>query len=170
MVRFLVLGAMIASWCYYALGVLRAWGSEVFGVPGSIHELFDFEAGPVPLPGLLIAFGLLVSLAMLASLALAYWSIWKILQAGPQQAFNHLGRRLNHLGIGLVGFWLFWNVLTGVFQAVLAQYATAATAAEYGWDPLDLDIVFPIIGSSVFLIGRMMDRAWKAEEENSQFL
>lgn len=170
MMKRIVQAAMVVSWGYYALAVVLTWGLEVLGDRTAVLSLFDFEPGNLPVPAWLLLFGLAVALAVLANLGIAYRAIWQILEAGSLQEFDALGRRLKWLGGGLVGFWISWNLLTGIFQRLLANYANIATAMSFEWNPFDVDIVLPIVGSAIFLTATMMQRAWQAEEENRQFL
>ena len=162
--------AMALSLIYY-VGLLGfAWIGQMTGFHNEIWDFYDFPMQPGSPPFWTLLVGLLVSAGALACLCLAYAAIWRILDGGKEQDFRDLARRLKRVGIGLIGFWFGYNLLAGAVQHLIALGIENTHDFDFAWDPLDLDIVFFILGIAVIAISQTLERAWLAEEENRQFL
>ena len=162
--------AMMASLAYYTLAMAIIWISAMTGSTEEIWEAFDVveSAAAPPLAGILI--GTLLSTATLVSLAVAYWSIERTLSGGREQDFLALAAHLRRIALGLMGFWLGYNLLTGAMPTVLTWHLPSEQVPEFDWDPLDLDIILLILAIALYAISRVLHRAWAVEEENRQFL
>jgi len=126
-------------------------------------------AGLVP-PGWTLLICLLVTLVALLSLGWAYRGAWRILAGGIGQDFRALAANMRGLAWGLIGFWIGYNVLAAVLPHLIVIGLRSTDRFEFGWDPLDLDIVFFIVGIVILAISRTLERAWMAEDENKHFL
>ena len=162
--------AMMASLAYYTLAMAIIWISAMTGSTEEIWEAFDVveSAAAPPLAGILT--GTLLSAATLVSLAVAYWSIERTLSGGREQDFLALAAHLRRIALGLMGFWLGYNLLTGAMPTVLTWHLPPEQVPEFDWDPLDLDIILLILAIALYAISRVLHRAWAVEEENRQFL
>lgn len=162
--------AMVISLGFYVVALGAIWLGQMLGWHNDIWDLYDFpiQADSPPMWTLLI--GSLVTVLGLISLGAAYLGIWRILSGGPGQDFRALARNLKRLGLGLIGFWLCYNILAGGVQYLIAIDVQDTSDFEFYWDPLDLDIVFVIVGIGVLAISRTMERAWRAEDEVQHFL
>ncbi len=168
--KFLAKTAMVLSLIYY-VGLLGfAWIGQMTGFHNEIWDFYDFPMQPGSPPLWTLLVGLLVSAGALACLGMAYAAIWRILDGGREQDFRDLARRLKRVGIGLIGFWLGYNLLSGGVQHLITIGIDNTQDFDFAWDPLDLDIVFFILGIAVIAISQTLERAWLAEEENQQFL
>ncbi|WP_371224648.1 hypothetical protein [Roseovarius sp. 2305UL8-3] len=161
---------MILSLSYYILAIGGIWLGQLLGWHNDIWEFYDFPIQPGSPPAWALVAGLVISAAALASLGVAYIGVWRILSGGPDQDFRQLAQNLKRLGLGLIGFWLGYNVLSGAVQHLIVLHLNNTEGFDFGWDPLDLDILFFIIGTAVLAIGRTMQRAWAAEDEVQHFL
>ena len=162
--------AMMASLAYYTLAMGIIWISALTGSTEEIWEAFDVVESAAAPPMVSILTGTLASMATLVSLAVAYWSVEKTLSGGREQDFLALAAHLRRIALGLMGFWLGWNLLTGVMPTVLTWHLPAEQVPEFDWDPLDLDIILLILAIALYAISRVLQRAWAVEEENRQFL
>ncbi|MGC3939647.1 hypothetical protein ACOTTU_17725 [Roseobacter sp. EG26] len=162
--------AMILSICYYCiiLGVL--WIGQILGVHNGIWEAFDFPQQDTSPPVWTLIIGLIMTGTALCCLASAYRAAWTILGGGPKQDFRDLGQNLKRMAWGLIGFWVGYNLVSGVMQYLIIIGLPSTDGFEFGWDPLDLDIIFAIVGVVLLAISQTLERAWLAEDENSQFL
>ena len=162
--------AMVLSFAYYALTMAYVWIGQLLGWHNDIWDLFDFpiQDGSPPLFSMLI--GIATVIFALGMLLLAYVGIWRILNGGPQQDFRALSSHMHRLGWGLIGFWAGFNFLAGVVQIFVAIGVQDRGSFDLSYDPLDLDIVFLILGIAILAIAHTLQRAWEAEEENQAFL
>ncbi|MFK7836197.1 MAG: hypothetical protein AB8B60_08245 [Sulfitobacter sp.] len=163
-------GAMAASLIYYALTLGYVWVGQLLGVHNEIWEVFDFPIQFTTPPAWTLVVGLLVTVFSLLSLASAYRGAWIILGGGPDQDFRDLGKNLRRVAWGLLGFWFGYNLISGGMQYLIVIGISDLEGFEFGWDPLDLDIVFAIIGVVLLAISQTLERAWLAEDENKYFL
>ena len=168
--NFLAKTAMLLSLIYYVVILGVAWIGQMLGLHNEIWELFDFPTQPGSPPLWTLLVGLFVSAGALLCLGMGYMAIWRILNGGREQDFRDLARRLKRVGIGLIGFWLGYNLLSGAVQHLIVIGLEDTRDFDFGWDPLDLDIVFFILGIAMMAISQTLERAWLAEEENQQFL
>jgi len=162
--------AMVLSWAYYALVLGFVWLGQLFGLHNLIWEVFDFPKQEVTPPLWVLIIGASVSVLALFSLWTAYLGGWRILNGGPSQDFRYLSRHLRKLAWGLIGFWFGYNVLSGAVPLLLVVDLSTTEGFEFGWDPLDIDIVFAITGIVLLAISRTLERAWIAEDEVKHFL
>ncbi len=168
--NFLAKTAMSISLLYYVLVLGTLWIGQMAGLHNDIWELYDFPVQPASPPFWALLIGLLVTAVALACLAMAYAAVWRILSGGRGQDFRDLSRRLRTVGLGLIGFWLGYNILAGGVQHLIVIGTEVTDEFDFSWDPLDLDIVFFIIGIAMMAISQTLERAWLAEEENQHFL
>jgi len=169
-VNFLAKTAMSLSLIYYVVLLGFLWIGQMAGLHNDIWEMFDFPAQPTSPPFWTLLIGLVVTIFALVSLGAAYLAVWRILNGGRTQDFRDLAQRLRRVGLGLIGFWLGYNILSGVLQYLIVIGLENTDGFEFGWDPLDLDIIFFIIGIALLAISQTLERAWQAEEENKQFI
>ncbi|MGJ8626139.1 MAG: hypothetical protein ACSHXB_04185 [Sulfitobacter sp.] len=168
--RFIAKVAMCLSFVYYALLLAFIWLGQMTGLHNDTWDIFSIAAQPAPPAAWKMFLGILVSVFAIGSLAFAYRSIWRILNGGPGQDFLDLSKRLRRLGLGLIGFWLGYNLLSGAIPYVFAIGLPDNAVQEFEWDPLDTDIIFVILGIAFFAISRTLQRAWEIEDENNHFL
>jgi len=162
--------AMLASLSYYAITICFVWIIS-FLEPEFLMEVFLETTAPPPgYAPLVMVLGIAFAGLALVSLGWAYWSIEHMIRGGEQQDFLVLSARLKNTAIGLIGFWIGYNLLTGLVPALLALQLEASADFLYDWDPLDTDIVLLILGIALFAVSRSLHRAWEVEEENKQFL
>ncbi|WP_120633633.1 hypothetical protein [Ruegeria sp. EL01] len=161
---------MALSFCYYTLEMGLLWLGQTIGLHNEIWDAYDFpeQVNSPPLWSLLVGLG--VTGFTLMSLACAYRGAWLILNGGPNQDFRDLGRNMRHIAWGLIGFWLGYNILAGAVQYLIVVDLASTDGFDFGWDPLDFDIVFAIIGVVLLAISQTLNRAWQAEDENMHFL
>ena len=162
--------AMVLSLAYYTLAIGEIWLGQLLGWHNDIWDMYDFpiQAQSPPVWTLLVGLG--VTIGALLSLGMAYFAVWRILSGGAGQDFRGLARNLRRLGLGLLGFWLGYNLLSGVVQHLIVIGLDSTEGFDFGWDPLDLDIVFFITGAAILAIARTMARAIEAEDEVRHFL
>lgn len=168
--NFLAKTAMSVSLIYYVIILVAVWVGQMTGLHNDIWEFYDFPIQPTSPPVWVLLVGLAVTAAALACLGMAYVAVWRILSGGRGQDFRGLARRLRQMGLGLIGFWLGCNILAGAVQHLIVIGVEVTEDFDFSWDPLDLDIIFFIIGIAMMAISQTMERAWMAEEENQQFL
>ncbi len=161
---------MILSLGYYTLTLMVLWVLALLGDSEDIWDSFDLPIQSTPPALWALGVGILFTLLTLASLGLAYWSLNSILKGGPGQDFLKLAQRLRHTAFGLFGFWLGYNLLSGLMPYVLSLSAERPIDFSFDWDPLDIDIVFAIIAIVLLAVSQTLHRAWLAEEENKHFL
>lgn len=162
--------AMTISLLYYASIFSMLWLGQIFGWHNDIWEMFDFPEQTTSPPLIALLFGMFVNFGALAFLGMTYLAVWRILDGGLTQDFRDLAVRLKRIGIGLFGFWLGYNLLTGAVQHLIVIGLENTEDFDFGWDPLDIDIVFAILAVAIFTIAQTLERAWVAEEETKHFL
>jgi hypothetical protein len=170
MIKRLAQIAMVISILYYTFGLGFIWIGQITGLHNEIWEMYDFPIQYNSPPMWALIIGLFVSVMGICSLALSYFSVWKILEGGRDQDFRHLGKRLQSLAYGLIGFWFFYNVLVGGVQYLITIGVADTSDFDFGWDPLDLDIIFLIVAIGILAISQTLERAWIAEDETKHFL
>jgi hypothetical protein len=163
-------GAMALSLGYYVLIFGYIWIGQLLGLHNEIWDVFDFPTQPTSPPAWTLIVGLLITGIALLSLASAYRGAWITLSGGPDQDFRDLGKNLRRIAWGLLGFWLGYNLIAGAMQYLIVIGVSDLEKFEFGWDPLDLDIVFAIIGVVLLAISQTLERAWLAEDETKHFL
>lgn len=168
--RRVVMAAMILSWGYYLAVVSVTWGGQALLLHNDVWEMFDLAPVAARPPGWVVLSGLAVAALMPGSLGAAYIAVWRILSAGPGQDFRRMGGRMRRLAWVLIGFWAGWNLMTGAILALLIHVHPGEDGTAFAWDPLDNDIVFPIVAMAFIAISREMERAWLAEDETRHFL
>lgn len=168
--NFLAKTAMSLSLLYYVVILGFAWVGQMTGLHNEIWDFYDFPLQPGSPPFWVLLIGLIVTAAALACLGMAYAAVWRILSGGRDQDFRGLARRLRHVGLGLIGFWLGYNILAGAVQHLIVIGVEVTDEFDFSWDPLDLDIIFFIIGIAMLAISQTLERAWMVEEENRHFL
>jgi hypothetical protein len=162
--------AMAISLIYYTLGLGFIWLGQILGFHNEIWDMYDFPAQSVSPPMWALCIGLLVSALGMLSLGMAYFSVWRVLEGGAEQDFRDLGQRLRRMAAGLIGFWFFYNLLSGAVQYLIVMGLDNTEGFDMGWDPLDLDIILLIVGIAILAISQTLERAWVAEDENKHFL
>ena len=162
--------AMVLSWSYYTLFLGYHWGGQLLGLHNEIWEMYDFPVQQVSPPTWTILVGFLVSALTVLSLGIAYLSGWKILDRSATENFRFLAQKLGTMAWGLIGFWIGYNVLSGAVQLLIAVDLSSTEGFDFGWDPLDFDIIFAITGVILLAIARSLERAWLAEDEVKHFL
>ncbi len=163
-------GAMALSLSYYAVIFGYIWVGQLLGLHNDIWEVFDFPIQSTTPPAWTLIVGFLLTVFALLALASAYRGAWIILGGGPDQDFRDLGKNLRRIAWGLLGFWLGYNLISGVMQYLIVIGLSDLDGFEFGWDPLDLDIVFAIMGVVLLAISQTLERAWLAEDETKHFL
>lgn len=161
---------MVLSLAYYAIIFGSIWVGQLLGMHNEIWDTYDFPTQTTSPPVWTLIVGLLVTVFAILSLAWAYRGVWAILAGGPDQDFRALGRYLRRVAWGLIGFWLGYNLLSGAVQFLIVIGLPSTEGFDFGWDPLDFDIVFAIMGIVLLAISQTLDRAWQAEDENKHFL
>ena len=162
--------AMVISWLFYAMTFCGLWIGQLFGWHNEIWDMYDFPYQPTSPPTWAMLIGLAVTVGALTGLFIAYRSVWRILNGGTTQDFRDLARHLKQVAIGLLGFWLGYNLLTGAVQYLIVIGIDTTDEFDFSWAPLDLDIVFAIIAVALFAISKTLERAWLAEDETKHFL
>lgn len=161
--------AMIMSFLMFAFFALLDWGAFATGEAALLLDHLELPEGLTPSVWLVIL-GALFTLAGLAGLALAYIAIWRILGDGEGQDFRDLAGRLRLVAYGLIAFWLCNYLTFGGVRTLMIWQADRAGDIPVILDPFNIDIVLAIMAVAVLAISRMMDRAWKAEDETRHFL
>ena len=113
--------AMALSLMYYTLGLGFIWLGQILGFHNEIWDMYDFPTQSVSPPMWTLCVGLLVSALGMLSLGMAYFSVWKVLEGGAEQDFRDLGQRLRKMAAGLIGFWFFYNLLSGAVQYLIVM-------------------------------------------------
>ncbi len=93
-----------------------------------------------------------------------------MLRGGRNHDFFKLSQNLRNTSLGLIGFWIGYNLLTGLAPLLMTMQLDANSGYEYDWDPLDTDVILLILGIALFAVSHAIHRAWMVEEENKQFL
>lgn len=163
-------GVMALSLIYYVFVFGYIWIGQLLGLHNEIWDAFDFPIQATSPPAWTLVVGLAITGFALFALASAYRGAWIILGGGPDQDFRNLGKNLRRVAWGLLGFWLGYNLISGAMQYLIVIGVPDLNGFEFGWDPLDLDIVFAIIGVVLLAISQTLERAWLAEEETKHFL
>lgn len=163
-------GAMVLSLAYYTLTLGYVWLGQLLGLHNEIWDVFDFPIQASSPPVWTLIIGTLVSAFALVSLGGAYRGAWLILGGGADQDFRSLALNMRRLAWGLIGFWIGYNVLSGALPHLIVVDLVSTDGFDFGWDPLDLDIVFAIAGIVLLAISRTLERAWLAEDETKHFL
>lgn len=163
-------GAMTLSLVYYVLTFGFIWLGQLFGLHNEIWDVFDFPTQASSPPVWTLIIGTLVSVFALISLGHAYRGAWLILGGGSGQDFRNLATNMRRLAWGLIGFWVGYNVLSGALQHLIVIDLASTDGFDFGWDPLDFDIVFAIVGVVLLAIAQTLERAWLAEDETKHFL
>lgn len=161
---------MTLSLAYYALTHGYVWLGQLLSFHNEIWEVFDFPEQAESPPVWALIVGLVMSLCAISSLAISYRGAWSILNGGSSQDFRVLQGNMRHMAWGLIGFWIGWNLITGVMQHLIVINLKSTDGFDFGWDPFDLDIVFAITGIVLLAISTTLKRAWLAEDENKHFL
>lgn len=163
--------AMALSMVYFSVILLGyLWIGQILGFHNEIWDFFEFPAQSTSPPMWSLIVGFLVTTFALLSLACAYRGVWAILGGGPNQDFRDLSRNLRHVAWGLLGFWLGFNLVIVGVQYLIVIGLDSLEDFEFAWVPLDLDIVFAIIGIVLLAISKTLERAWQAEDETKHFL
>lgn len=162
--------AMVTSLAYYTLTLAIAWIAGLFGAPEVLWDFFEISEKAAAPPIWTILVGVVVSIGTLVSLGSAYWSIEKILRGGQGQDFLQLSIRLRRMSVGLMGFWLGYNILSGGMRMLLTLHLPAEQRPDFDWDPLEVEIILLIVAIALYAVSHALYRAWMVEEENKQFL
>ncbi|MDQ7071535.1 MAG: hypothetical protein Q9M48_12500 [Rhodobacterales bacterium] len=163
-------GAMVLSMIYYVLGFSYVWFGQLFGLHNYVWDIFDLPRQDVSPPIWTLLVGLAISVIVVVSLWMAFAAVWRILNGGTGQDFRDLGANLRRLAAGLFGYWFAFNVITAGLLFLIVVDLPDVDGFEFGWDPIESDIVFLIMAIAIYAISRTLDRAWQAEEENRLFL
>ncbi len=162
--------AMVLSWTYYTVTLGYVWIGQLFGLHNEIWDVYGFPIQDVVPPLWTLLVGFAVSLLAILSLGMSYRGGWRILNGGPTQDFRDLGENLRRMAWGLIGFWISYNLLSGAVQHLIVIGLPTTSGFDFGWDPLDFDIVFAITGVVLLAISQTLERAWVAEDETKHFL
>jgi hypothetical protein len=162
--------AMLISYLYYLAALSYMWIGQILGLHNDIWDIFDFPIMAESPPMWTLIIGLGVSASALYALGSAYLGVWSILKGGREQDFRKLARNLRKIAWGLLGFWLSYNILSGALPYLITIHIPDKSEFDFGWDPLDLDIVFAILGIALLAISQTLERAWIAEDETKHFL
>ncbi|MCF6322599.1 MAG: hypothetical protein L3J32_12650 [Rhizobiaceae bacterium] len=131
---------------------------------------FDFPVN-LPLPPLWTYLtGVLMTLMALGGLAFAYLSIERILRSDLHQNFSLLGNSLRNTSLGILAFWLGYNLITGLLPILFTLHLTPEQNPPREWDLVDTDTVLLIVAIAMFAISKALHNAWVIEDENKHFL
>lgn len=170
MMTWMARGTMIASWLYYTFTMGFMWISGIAGSTDLFWECMGFPTNlPLP-PTWTLLLGLFVSAFTVWGLGFIYLSVEKIIKADAKQDFLVLSKLLQNIATGLICFWLGYNLLTGLLPILTLMHIAPEQQPEWGWDPLNINIVFVILAISSFAIANAFKRAWLLEDENKHFL
>ena len=162
--------AMSLSLLYYVASYGYIWIGQLIGIHNEIWDVFGFPTHAASPPAWTLVVGLCASGFAVASLAGAYFGAWQILAGGPGQDFRSLGKNLRRIAWSLLGFWIGYNQISGAMQYLIVIEISNLDGFDFEWDPLDLDIVFAILGVVFLAISQTLERAWLAEDETKHFL
>lgn len=162
--------AMVLSLLYYLFGLLVVWVGLYFGWSAGVWDMFDMPERAAPPAAVGIVFGLVMSWGAYFALASVYGAVWRILNGGRQQDFRQLAIHLRRIGLGLIAFWLTYNLLAAIGPHLIVMGSDVSSDTPIEYDLLDIEIVMPILGIAMLAIAGTLGRAADAEEENRQFL
>ncbi len=161
---------MVVSFFFYGIMLLAFWGSAIVGWHNEVWDTFDIPVQNRGPASWILVLGFIGTAFAFAGLGLAYMSVWKILDGGTEQDFRVLARRLRKLSIGLFGFWLGYNFVSGGLGFLVMNDMGTSEAVEFSWDPFSTEIIYLILAVAIFAISKTLHRAWEAEEEARHFL
>lgn len=162
--------AMALSLVYYTLVLTYLWVGQLLGIHNEIWDAYDFPIQEVPPPAWTLIIGVLVICFGVGSLAHAYRGAWIILDGGPSQDFRDLAKNLQRIAWGLLGFWIFYNIELAGMPYLISIGIRDLEGFYFGWDPLDINIIFAIIAIVLLAMAGTLERAWLAEDETKHFL
>lgn len=162
--------SMITSWMFFAGIMVWTWASAMMGSNELLWDAYDFPPETTLPHTWVLLIGLANSALIMFGLGISYWSVETILKDGPDQDFLQLGQRLRKMAIGLIVFWIGFNLLVGAIPNLLVAHIPENQAPELGWQPFDVEFILLIVAVALFAISRSLNRAHELEEENRQFL
>lgn len=162
--------AMGLSWLYYVIWAGQMWLGQFLGWHNDIWRAFDFPRQDHSPPLWTMGVGVVVTIVGLVGLTVVYRGAWRILDGGPQQDFRVLGRNLRGMAVGLLVFWAGYNLLAAGVQYLVILAMPDTAGFTFRWDPLNVEILFLILGVVLLAISGTFERAWQAEDETKHFL
>lgn len=162
--------AMVLSFFYFAGMLVLLWLGQMLGWHNEVWDLYDLPRQANSPPIWTLTTGFLFSAFTMFSLGKAYLATWTILNGGPGQDFRQLARCMRRLGWGLIGFWAGFNLIAVAMLYLLAIDLEPTEDFDLFWEPFDLDVIIGITGMVLLAVAQTLNRAWQAEDENSQFL
>lgn len=162
--------AMVISFAVFTGFVLHDWVGYSLGWHDEILDLLDLPEDIGTIPMGLAMLGGAVALLGIVGVALSFTAIWHILSAGPAQDFRRLAQNLERMAYGLILFFLCNYALHAGVRTLILWDAQMIHDGGIMWDPFGPDMIFAITAVALLAIARMMDRAWRAEEETKHFL
>jgi drug/metabolite transporter (DMT)-like permease len=162
--------AMVASFIYYSVTLGVFWVAAFLGDQNRFWQFLEFPEN-LPMPPIWTYWaGILMSLIALSGLAFSYLSIERIFRSDLRQNFLLLSRAFKNTSLGIMAFWLGYNLITGLLPVLFALHLQQDQHPPLDWDPLDTDIILLIIAIAMFAISKALHHAWIFEDENKHFL
>ncbi len=162
--------SMISSLGYYTLTLAAALIGSLLGYPHYLWEFLDLPHSSQPPLSIALIAGIILSVFTVYSLSFSYWSIEKILHGGYLQNFTTISVLIRNTSIGLIGFWLGYNLLSIFLPILVTMHLPDINKRHLEWDPLDIDIVLLILAIALHAISQALKRAGEIEQENNHFL
>lgn len=162
--------AMIISFSLFSGFMLHDWVGHYLGWHDELIHVLDLPEHIGTIPAGLTLPGGLIALFGILGLAISFIAIWRILSDGPTQDFRRLARHLQRMAYGLILFWLCNYLLYSGIRTLILWDAQMLDDGGIMWDPFGPDMIFAITAVALLAIARMMDRAWRAEDEAKHFL
>lgn len=162
--------AMVISFTVFTGFALHDWGGHYLGWHDEIIYLLDLPDTIGTIPAGLSALGGAVALVGIVGVAMSFTAIWRILSAGPAQDFRQLAHYMKRMAYGLILFWFCNYALHAGVRTAILWDAQMLDDGGVMWDPFGPDMIFAITAVALLAIAKMMDRAWRAEEETKHFL
>ncbi|QBF32295.1 hypothetical protein [Thalassococcus sp. S3] len=162
--------AMVFSWLVLTGIVLIV---SALALSGDVAPILDMVELPpdIPQPPNWALLGLIgLCCLALANLGIVYWRFHRVLRSAGQNQFDLLARELRTSGIALIFFYILFLMIFRFMPFALVWGVPSEEQPTIHWLPINLDIVFLIIGLVLLALASSFRRAAEVDDENRHFL
>lgn len=163
---------MFLAFAFNFIDVLDAWLNAFWGDTSKVFELEDIKSAQGPLVMWKLFVGVSLYSVLFVSIGWAFWSVHKFFkQFLKRQAFDvDIAISIRNIAIGLIGFWVFIVLIDGLMPFVLTYGYQETKMSLFNLIPLDIELVFGVIGVTLLAVAVLLKRGLELQEESQQII
>lgn len=161
---------MLIAVSLWVLVISITWGMAYFNAYPAVDDFFDIEQIPEKLNLFQMIMGLLITLLPIVPIAIGFSSVARFLKCYERGEIFHdtVIDSVRLLGYALIWCWLFLALSDTLMEMVLfIPNQINAISIPF---PLDMEVIFLIVGILLVLLHKMLNTAQQIKKENDEII